>query len=186
MTPIWVRKTILPLLAVAGLSACAESGVQPGIVHTAAAAGPAYGAPAGPAETGRIVSIRDIEMRGGSVSGGGGRGVGNGMLVGGVVGGLGGAFLGSSIGGRGGGGGLVGLLLGAVGGAVAGAIVDRQGGGIGGGGRGIELIVQKDDGQSVTIAQRDDGDVQLGDRVQVVTDRNGVAKAVRDNSRPLD
>ena len=49
-----------------------------------------------------------------------------------------------------------------------------------GAGRGIEVTVQKDDGQRVTIAQRDDGDVQMGDRVAIVYDRNGVAKAVRD------
>jgi hypothetical protein len=33
------------------------------------------------------------------------------------------------------------------------------------------------------VAQRDDGDVQLGDRVQIVQDRQGVAKVVRDTSR---
>jgi outer membrane lipoprotein SlyB len=43
--------------------------------------------------------------------------------------------------------------------------------------------VQKDDGQKVDIAQSDDGDVQMGDRVNIVTDRNGVARAVRDTSR---
>ena len=80
------------------------------------------------------------------------------------------------------GGGLVGLLIGAVGGAIAGTIVDRQSGV----GRGIEVTVQKDVGGTVTVAQRDDGDVQLGDRVQVVTDRSGVARAVRDNSRRAD
>jgi hypothetical protein len=47
-------------------------------------------------------------------------------------------------------------------------------------------VVQKDDGQTVTVAQRDDGDVQLGDRVQIVQDRSGVAKAVRDNARQPD
>jgi outer membrane lipoprotein SlyB len=41
--------------------------------------------------------------------------------------------------------------------------------------------VHKDDGQRVTIAQVDDGDVQMGDRVVIVYDRNGVAKAVRDS-----
>ena len=37
-------------------------------------------------------------------------------------------------------------------------------------------------GQTVAIAQSDDGDVQMGDRVTIVTDRNGVARAVRDTS----
>jgi outer membrane lipoprotein SlyB len=52
--------------------------------------------------------------------------------------------------------------------------------------RGIEVTVQKDNGQQVTIAQTDDGDVQMGDRVAIVYDRNGVAKAVRDNSGRRD
>ena len=48
------------------------------------------------------------------------------------------------------------------------------------------MTVQKDDGQQVTIAQRDDGDVQMGDRVIIVYDRNGVARAVRDTGRRRD
>ena len=32
----------------------------------------------------------------------------------------------------------------------------------------------------MTVAQYDDGDVQMGDRVSIVYDRNGVAKVVRD------
>ena len=53
------------------------------------------------------------------------------------------------------------------------------------GGRGIEVTVQRDDGQKVTVAQRDDGDIQLGDRVQIVQNRQGVAQVVRDNyARP--
>jgi len=46
--------------------------------------------------------------------------------------------------------------------------------------------VQRDDGQQVTVAQRDDGDIQLGDRVQVVQNRQGVAQVVRDTSRAPD
>jgi len=46
--------------------------------------------------------------------------------------------------------------------------------------RGIEVTVQKDDGQTVTIAQADNGDVQMGDWVRVVQDRNGVPVVVRD------
>jgi hypothetical protein len=101
-------------------------------------------------------------------------------MVGGLLGGLGGIAIGAS-GGRGIGGGLIGGLLGGVAGAIAGTIFDRQSPG-----RGIEVVVQKDNGQTVTVAQRDDGDVQLGDRVQIVQDRNGVAKAVRDSGRQPD
>ena len=48
------------------------------------------------------------------------------------------------------------------------------------------MTVQKDNGTSVVIAQRDDGDVQMGDRVLIVYDRNGVARVVRDNGRRRD
>ena len=77
------------------------------------------------------------------------------------------------------GGAVVGGLLGAVGGAIAGNIVGRNGSSQ----RGIEVTVQQDDGQTVTIAQADNGDVQMGDRVRIVQDRNGVPVAVRDQSR---
>jgi len=208
---IW--RLLLPLLLAAGLGACANNAVQPGIVSTSGSSvasappsgnSPAYGsqrygnqayanqgyasqgygnaqgyATAQPGETGRVVSINDVSLRGG-----GGGGSGNGTMIGGLLGGLGGIAIGASSG-RGLGGGLVGGVLGAVGGAIAGTILDNHTN-IGGGGRGIEVTVQKDDGQTVTIAQRDDGDVQLGDRVQVVQGRGGVAKVVRDNSRQPD
>jgi outer membrane lipoprotein SlyB len=164
-----VRTSFLPLLLIAGLSACDNNAMQPGIVSTSAAN--TY-----TGQTGRVVSIQEARIRGGSQSG-----VSNGTLVGGGAGLLGGAVLGGAIG-HSAGSALLGGLLGAVGGAIAGTAIDRHGGS----GRGIEVTVQKDDGQSVVIAQRDDGDVQLGDRVQIVTDRNGVAKAVRDNTRAPD
>jgi outer membrane lipoprotein SlyB len=104
----------------------------------------------------------------------GGSGISGGTLAGGGIGMAGGAAIGAattnSVGGA-----VVGGLLGAVGGAIAGNIVDR-----GSGQRGIEVTVQKDDGQTVAIAQPDNGDVQMGDRVRIVQDRNGAAIAVRD------
>jgi outer membrane lipoprotein SlyB len=191
---------LLPVLLAVGLGACANNAVQPGIVSTSGssvASAPPYGnsqtygnqgsgnaqsyASAQPGESGRVVSINDVSLRGG---GGGGSGPGNGTMVGGLLGGLGGIAIGAS-GGRGLGGGLIGGVLGAVGGAIAGTIIENHTN-IGGGGRGIEVTVQKDNGQTVTVAQRDDGDVQLGDRVQVVQGRGGVAKVVRDNSRQPD
>ncbi len=164
---------LLPLLVLsaAGLSACDSGGVPQGYVTTTnrqTASAPPVGTPTG--ETGRVVAINEAMVQG--VGGGSG----NGPLVGGVLGAVGGAIIGGIVQQ---GGGLVGALLGAVGGAIAGVIVDRHGGGPG---RGIEVVVQKDDGQKVTIAQRDDGDIQLGDRVQIVQDASGVAKAVRDNT----
>jgi outer membrane lipoprotein SlyB len=159
------------------LGACANNGVQPGYVNTsyggATATAQTYGNPV-PGGTGRVVSINDVSLRGG---GGGGS---NAPMIGGLLGGLGGIAIGAS-GGGGVGGGLLGGVLGAVGGAIAGSIVDRNAGG-----RGIEVTVQRDDGQTVTVAQRDDGDVQLGDRVQIVQDRSGTPKVVRDNGRQPD
>lgn len=175
-------RTILLLVLAAGLGACANNAVQPGIVSTSGtsvASAQTYGN-AQPGETGRVISINDVSMRGG----GGGGGPGNGTMIGGLLGGLGGIAIGAS-GGRGVGGGLIGGVLGAVGGAIAGTIIDNHTG-IGSGGRGIEVTVQKDSGQTVTVAQRDDGDVQLGDRVQIVQGRGGAAKVVRDNSRQPD
>lgn len=186
------RPVLLPLILAVGLGACASNAVQPGIVHTTAsqpgvvttssnvppppAAGAAYnGAVAGP---GRVVSIREIALQGG---GGGYQGSGQGTMTGGFLGAAAGAAIGGAVG-QTVGSSLVGLLLGAVGGAIAGNIFDGQQAG----GRGIEVVVQRDDGQNVTIAQRDDGDVQLGDRVQIVQDGRGVARAVRDTSRTPD
>jgi outer membrane lipoprotein SlyB len=170
-----IRIVLLPVLLAAGLGACANNGVAPGYVNTASGSSTAsastYGTPTG--ESGRVVAINDTSLQGGG-------GSGNGPMVGGLLGGLGGIAIGAS-GGRGIGGGLIGGLLGGVAGAIGGAIFDRQTPG-----RGIEVTVQKDNGQTVRIAQRDDGDVQLGDRVQIFQDRNGVAKAVRDNSRAPD
>ena len=77
---------------------------------------------------------------------------------------------------------MVGGLLGAVGGAIAGTAIGRDGSAQ----RGIEVTVRKDDGQTVTIAQYDNGDIQMGDRVRIVQDRNGVASAVRDSGYRRD
>ncbi len=171
---------LLPFLVAGSLAACDPHAVSPGIVQTSSstpAAGPAPAAyaVAVPGERGRVVSIHEVALRGH------GGGSGNGAFVGGLLGAAGGATLGG-ITSQTVGGGLVGALLGAVGGAIAGSIVDGQRGG----GRGIEVTVQKDDGQPVVVAQRDDGDIQLGDRVHIVQDRNGVARVVRDTARQTD
>jgi outer membrane lipoprotein SlyB len=202
----WFRlPLVLPLLLLAvGLGACASNAVQPGIVHTSSGPPGAYPAagtyptPSGPygsppgasaptqgsvyatppyGETGRVVAIREIALQGAGGSGGGG----GGALWGGLLGAGGGATIGAvtsnSLGGA-----LIGAVLGAVGGAIAGTIAD----GHRGAGRGIEVVVQRDDGQRITIAQPDDGDVQLGDRVQIIQNHQGVAQAVRDPSRRPD
>lgn len=166
----WLVSLVVPAALAASLGACTQSSgtMQPGYVNTSANSG--YNS--GYSEQGRVMSIREVQLSGGS-----GGGMSGGTLVGGGIGMAGGAAIGAattnSVGGA-----LVGGLLGAVGGAIAGNIVDRGGSGQ----RGIEVTVQKDDGQTVAIAQPDNGDVQMGDRVRIVQDRNGAAIAVRDQS----
>jgi len=176
-----IRSWLLPLLIAGSVGACASNGVQPGIVSTSSgttATNSTYGN-AVPGDPGRVVAINEVNLAG---SGGGGSG--NGPLMGGILGAGGGAAIGAAtshsvVGG------VVGGILGAVGGAILGTIFDSHGGAMSGG-RGIEVTVQKDDGQTVRVAQRDDGDIQLGDRVQIVQNRGGVARVMRDNSRVYD
>jgi outer membrane lipoprotein SlyB len=165
----WLLSLMVPAALAVSLGACNQTGgaTQPGYVNTSAA-GAYPGGNSG--DSGRVMAIREVPVRGG------GSGVSNGTVIGGGMGAAGGAAIGAvmtnSIGGA-----LVGGLLGAVGGAIAGTAIDSGGGGSQ---RGIEVTVQKDDGQTVVIAQADNGDVQMGDRVRIVQDRNGVASAVRD------
>jgi outer membrane lipoprotein SlyB len=176
----WLLGLLTPLALAATLGACESNGVQPGIVTTSSTASNSTYGNAVPGEPGRVVAINEVNLAG---SGGGGSG--RGPLIGGLLGAGGGAAIGATtshsvVGG------VVGGILGAVGGAILGTIFDSSGSPMGGGGRGIEVTVQKDDGQTVRVAQRDDGDVQLGDRVQIVQNRNGVAKVVRDTSHSYD
>ena len=161
----WLFALVAPLVLAMTLSAC-NDGVQPGI--QAAPAGGFRG------EAGRVVAIRDVDLQNTR------RGVSNGTLIGGGVGGVGGAVAGAAIGGSAGSA-VLGGVLGAVGGAIAGTAIDRSSPT-----RGIAVTVNKDDGSQVTIAQRDDGDVQMGDRVIIIYDNDGVARAVRDTGRRRD
>lgn len=167
----WLLSLMVPAALAVSVGACNQTGgaTQPGYVNTSAAG--AY-----PGDSGRVMAIREVPV------GGGGSGVSNGTMIGGGLGAAGGAAIGAattnSIGGA-----LIGGLLGAVGGAIAGTAIDRGGGGSQ---RGIEVTVQKDDGQTVVIAQADNGDVQMGDRVRIVQDRNGVASAIRDSGYRRD
>jgi outer membrane lipoprotein SlyB len=158
---------VLSVVLAIGLSACLDdNGVQPGVVSTSTSG---YRG-----EAGRVMSIREVPLQSNQ------SGVSDGTLIGGGVGAAGGAVAGAAIGGTAGSA-ILGGVLGAVGGAVAGTAIDR-----GRTKRGIEVTIQKDDGQTVAIAQPDDGDVQMGDRVVIVYDKNGVARAVRDTGRRRD
>jgi len=164
----WLLGLLVPLALAATLGACDQNqGVQPGVVQTAAPSG--YRG-----EAGRVIAIREVPIRGG------GSGMNDGTLIGGGVGAAGGAVAGAAIGGTAGSA-ILGGVLGAVGGAVAGTAIDQNSTR-----RGIEVTVQRDDGSRITIAQRDDGEVQMGDRVLVVYNNNGVARAVRDTSYRRD
>jgi len=163
----WLFALMAPLALAVTLTACNEQGVQPGVVQTSAAGGFR-------GEVGRVVSIREVDLRQQRT------GVTDGTLIGGGVGGVGGAIAGAAIGGTAGSA-VLGGVLGAVGGAIAGTAIDRNSTT-----RGIAVTINKDDGTQVTIAQRDDGDVQMGDRVIIVYDNNGVARAVRDTGRRRD
>jgi outer membrane lipoprotein SlyB len=166
----WLLSLMVPAALAVSLGACNQPGgtSQPGIVNTSATGVSG--------DSGRVMSIREVSVRGG------GSGVSNGTLVGGGLGAAGGAAIGAattnSVAGA-----LVGGLLGAVGGAIAGTAIGGSGGGSQ---RGIEVTVQKDDGQTVVVAQADNGDVQMGDRVRIVQDRNGVASAIRDTGYRRD
>jgi outer membrane lipoprotein SlyB len=164
----WLLALVAPLALAGTLTACnQQGGVQPGVVQTSAVEGFR-------GETGRVVDIREVPLQTTQ------SGVNQGTMIGGGVGAAGGAIAGAAIGGNAGSA-VLGGVLGAVGGAIAGTAIDRNRTV-----RGIEVTIQRDDGQVVTIAQRDDGDVQMGDRVMIVYDRNGVARAVRDTGRRRD
>ncbi len=162
----WLLGLLLPATLAIGLGACSQSSgtMQPGAVSSSASGSYNSG-------TGQVVSIREVPIRRSN------SGVSNGTFVGGGLGAAGGAAIGAattnSVVGA-----VVGGLLGAIGGAIAGTAIDSSGSPT----RGIEVTVQRDDGQKVAIAQYDDGDIQMGDRVNIVTDRNGVARAVRDTN----
>ena len=160
----WLLSLLIPATLAFGARRLQSKHMQPGAVNSAAAGGYNSG-------SGRVVSIREVPLRSGN------SGVSNGTFVGGGLGAAGGAAIGAattnSVVGA-----VVGGLLGAIGGAIAGTAIDSNGSTT----RGIEVTVQRDDGQKVAIAQSDDGDIQMGDRVNIVTDRNGVARAVRDTS----
>lgn len=94
---------------------------------------------------------------------------GAGVVAGGVAGGV----LGSQIGG--GKGRVVGGVLGALGGAAAGAMIEegatRKGG--------LEITVELDNGELLTIVQEDDMTFYTGDRVRVLRSNDGSSRVQR-------
>ena len=157
-------RLLMAMLLATSMAACGSA---------SSGAGASAGLPRGEAgDKGRAVSIEQLDT---------GAGVGgNAPMTGGLVGGLLGNILGSIVGGGTGGGGLIGMALGAIGGAIVGTVVQKSGGG-----PKVEVTVQKEDGQQVVVTQSDDGSIELGDRVQIITDGTGL-KAVPDTSAPSE
>lgn len=159
-----ICRSLVALLLVVSMAGCeaASSG-----------AGASAGLPRGEAgDRGRAMSIEQLDSGGGTA--------GNAPMTGGLLGGLLGNILGSIVGGGSGAGGLIGMALGAIGGAIVGTVVEKSGGG-----PKVEITVEKADGQQVVVTQSDDGSIELGDRVQIVSDGTGV-KAVPDTSPPSE
>jgi len=165
MTGRWILG-VFALLTMAGALAACNDGVQPGVVQSV------QGGYRG--ESGQVIAIREVPLRNG------GSGANDGTLIGGGLGAAGGAIAGAAIGGNAGSA-VLGGVLGAVGGAIAGTAIDQNATR-----QGIEVTIRKTDGSVVTIAQRDNGDVQMGDRVVIVYNDRGVAQAVRDTSYRRD
>lgn len=93
--------------------------------------------------------------------------------VGAVAGGVAGGVLGSQIGG--GSGRIVGGVLGALGGAAAGAMVEEGVTKT----NGLEITVELDNGEILTIVQKDDLAFYTGDRVRVLRSNDGSSRVQR-------
>ena len=111
----WLLSLMVPAALAVSLGACNQTGggTQPGIVNTSATASTS-------GDSGRVVAIREVAVRGGS------SGMSNGTMVGGGLGAAGGTAIGAattnsrrrrawSV-----------ALLGAVGGAIAGTAIERR------------------------------------------------------------
>jgi outer membrane lipoprotein SlyB len=92
-----------------------------------------------------------------------------GILAGAIIGGV----LGSTIGG--GSGRTVATTLGAVAGGAAGSAIEENATGR----DGLEIVVSLDSGETIVIVQEADMDIQPGDRVKVLTARDGSARVSR-------
>ena len=157
---------LIPVALATGLGACNEStgGVQPGVVNTSTQVPEGYRG-----ESGRVVAINEVQLRGQS------GGINDGTLIGGGVGMAGGAVVGAAVGG------------------TAGSALRRRPGGVGGAIAGTAstaaLGAARHRGPH-TEGRRHDGDHPPRPTTarsprrpgMIVYNRDGVARAVRDNS----
>ncbi|OBX11140.1 glycine zipper 2TM domain-containing protein [Gallibacterium genomosp. 3] len=136
------------LLASVTLVGCSNSDLYSGSVYSGGQAKEARAV-----TYGRIVSVRPVTIQGESHSQG---------AIGTVGGGVLGGVLGSTIGG--GSGKAVATAIGAVAGAVVGNKVEQKVDQT----SGVELVIQKEDGQRIAVVQKADPSFVPGARVQLV------------------
>lgn len=133
---------VLTLTAVLGLGACAPMNTNS--TYTGADIGRSA-----------VVSYGVIvSMRGVTVQGQGGNGVGT--LAGAAAGGVAGSFIG---------GGARSNILGAIGGAVLGGLVGSAVEGGASQGQAVEFIIREDSGQTISVVQTNEENFRPGDRV---------------------
>ncbi|OBX06109.1 membrane protein [Gallibacterium salpingitidis] len=145
-----MKKAVLvaSLLASVTLVGCSNSDLYSGSVYSGGQAKEARAV-----SYGRIVSVRPVTIQGESTSNGA-----IGTLGGGALGGV----LGSTIGG--GRGQAVATVIGAVAGAVVGNKVEQKVDQT----SGVELVIQKEDGERIAVVQKADPSFVPGARVQLV------------------
>lgn len=143
-------KRLIPVLAVSALTlaGCANTSPYSGNVYTGDQAKTAQSVTLGTISALRPVQIQADSRAGGLLGTGGGA----------VIGGL----LGDQVGG--GSGRRLATAAGAIGGAVAGSAIEERANLI----NALEIEVRQDNGQDVVIVQKDDQNLQVGQRVRIL------------------
>lgn len=140
------------IVAVAAGGGCAPS--RSGNVYTTDQAMRVHTVENGTVESVKMVAIEDGDQ----------------PVAGAVIGGVAGGVLGSAIGG--GDGRKVATVLGSLAGAAAGAATEKEMGRK----EALEIVVNKDDGQTIVLVQEADVQISPGDRVRVLTSPDGAVR----------
>lgn len=147
----WLRLCLVLALSIAAFTACAPS-----------RSGQIYSRDQARQEArvyyGTVLEIRNVKIEG-TQSG-----------IGAVAGGVTGGVLGSMVGGGTGRilGGVVGALGGAAGGTLAEEAVTQK--------NGLEITVEMDNGEIVSVVQEDDAPFRVGDRIRLLRASDGTAR----------
>jgi len=142
---------VFVLVMVAMLSGCASS--KSGEVYTRDQARQAQ-----TVQLGTVEFVKEVQVEGSKS--------GIGTVAGGIVGGVAGSTIG------GGKGATLAALGGAIGGAIVGNVAEEKLTKF----NGLEITVKLDNGNVLAIVQKNDVLFAVGDRVRVLTGRNGVAR----------